>query len=119
MMRIAMTATAVGVAGVLWAGVAAQQEMLPKPGPGSGITKVIGAVSVSNTPDVRVVELPPITIAAPPFVRKSGRYEITWADGDAEKVTVLESGPDGWVQVEGMRRRWVNLRAARTVEESR
>jgi hypothetical protein len=118
-MRIGVVTAALGAAAVLWVSLSAQQEMLPKPGPGSGITKVMGAVNISNVPDVRVIEMPRMVLASPPFVRKGGRYAITWADGDSESVTVLDVGEDAWVQVEGMRRRWVNLRSARSVEESR
>jgi hypothetical protein len=123
---------AVGAA-VVWVGLSAQQEMLPKPGPGSGVTRVIGDVNISNTPevrisntpdvkisntpDVRIIEMPRLVIASPPFVRKNGRLTLTWADGGTENVTIVETGEDGWVQVEGVRRRWVNLGAARSVEE--
>ena len=132
-MRIAIAAAAVGVAGVLWAGVAAQQELLPKPGPGSGVVQVTGTVHVlntpdvrvsntpdvrvSNTPDVRITQLPPVAIAPAPFVRKNRQYTITWTDGGTERITVLETGQDGWVEVEGTRARWVNLRAAKSIEE--
>jgi hypothetical protein len=109
---------AIGAA-VVWVGLSAQQEMLPKPGPGSGVTKVIGEVSISNTPNVKITEIPRLVISSPPFVRKNGRFTLTWPDGDTESVTIVETGEDGWVQVEGVRRRWVNLRAARSVEEGR
>ena len=121
-MRTAVVIVTLGTAGLVWIGVSAQQEMLPKPGPGSGLTKVVGTVTISNTPDVRVVEMPqmpPTAIAAPPFLRKGGKYAITWTDGATDTVTVLDAGQDGWIQVEGTRWRWVNLRAARGVEESR
>jgi len=123
-MRVLVMATA-AAAGILWVGVSAQQEMLPKPGPGSGVTKVVGEVNIGNIPDVRVKEMPPLrvsempplSIANPPFVRKSERYLITWSDGSSEGVTVLEVGQDGWVKVEGRRARWINLRLARSVED--
>ena len=112
-----VVATSVVVAGVLWIAVSAQQEMLPKPGPGSGITRVTGEVNISNTPNVRVLELPPLSIASPPFARKGGSYTITWGDGGTENIIVADVGPDGWVRVEAGRRRWLNLRMARAIEE--
>jgi hypothetical protein len=118
-MRAGAIATAAAAAGILWVGLSAQQEMLPKPGPGSGITKVVGAVDISNTPDVRVMQMPPISISNPPFVRKGARYVLTWSDGGTEEVLVAEIGQDGWVQVESRRTRWVNLRLARSVEAGR
>jgi hypothetical protein len=116
-MRIAVVAVALGIAGALWIGVSAQQDMLPKPGPGSGITKVTGAVNISNTPDVRVVDLPPLSLASPAFARKGGSYIITWPDGGTENIIVAEVGSDGWLRADGGRRRWVNLRVAKAIEE--
>ena len=126
-MRAMTVPMAAAAAGLLWVGVSAQQEMLPRPGPGSGITKVVGEVSIGNTPDVRVKELPPVrvtdmpplSIANPSFVRKSERYLLTWNDGSTEEVTVLDVGHDGWVQVEGRRLRWINLQLARSIEGER
>ncbi|MBA2305730.1 MAG: hypothetical protein H0W08_24285 [Acidobacteria bacterium] len=126
-MRLAALVAVLGMATISWAALHGQQEMLSKPGPGSGITTISGVVTIANTPtvtiantpDVRVVQMPPMTIASPAFVRKGGRYSITWAEGDREDVTILDAGQDGWVQVENLRRRWVNLGAARAVEESR
>ena len=124
-MRSSVITGALGIALMLWIGVSAQQEMLPKPGPGSGITRVSGEVNISNIPEVkisnipevRVLELPPLSIASPPFARKGGTYTITWSDGGTENVIVAEVGPDGWVRAEAARHRWINLRTARAVEE--
>jgi hypothetical protein len=131
-MRIMFVTAALGMAVLLWAGLGAQQEVLPRPGPGSGITKVLGAVEVSNapevhasqrgawqvaignTPGVRVLE-----IAGPTFVSAGQNYRITWTDGEAIDVRVTAVASDGWVQVESPRRRWLNLQAARAVEEAR
>lgn len=126
-MRVTVVTMAVAAAATIWVGLSAQQEMLPKPGPGSGITKVVGDVNIGNTPDVRVTELPPVrvtemptvSIANPPFLRKGERYLLTWNDGSTEAVVVFDVGHDGWVQVEGQRLRWINLRLARSVEAGR
>ena len=99
-MRVTVIAASFGMAGVLWIGVSAQQEMRPKPEPGSGITRVTGEVRV----------------APPPFAHKGGSYTITWGDGGTENVILADVGPDGWVRTEGGRPRWINLRLARAVE---
>jgi hypothetical protein len=118
-------------AALLWVVVSAQQEMLPKPGPGSGVTHVRGSVEVANsptvlasqqgdwrvavlnTPSVRVTEVP-----SPGFLRTGARYEITWADGAKETVTVSSIATNGWVEVERSRR-WINLSSARSIREDR
>jgi len=115
---------ALGIAG----GVAAQQEMLPRPGPGSGVTPVSQRgnwdVAISNTPTVRVVNAVPVRLGVPSFVRNA-TFEITWANGDKEAVTVVRfdrqeeaRANEGWVEVRsGGKARWVNLAMARSVEE--
>jgi hypothetical protein len=118
-------------AGLLWVAVSAQQEMLPKPGPGSGVTNVSGSVSianipnvraaqegdwrvaVSNTPSVRVTEVP-----SPGFLRTGATYEIVWVDGSRETVTVSSIATNGWIEVERSRR-WINLSSARSIAENR
>ena len=111
--------------------VAAQQDMRPTPGPGSGRMTVDVAtipvvrvaphgewkMSVANVPDVRVVNTPTVAAAAPDFVRSGSRYEITWPGGERETVTVAEAR-GGWIRVgEGTRPRWLNVGAARSLEE--
>jgi hypothetical protein len=126
-MRVTRVIAVLGISAISYAALHGQQEMQPRPGPGSGITQVQGSVSISNTPDVRVsnvadvrvLQLPSVQIATPPFVRKGGRYAITWTTGEIDNVTIVDSGQDGWVQVETTRSRWINLRAARAIEESR
>jgi hypothetical protein len=132
-MRAGVIATAAAAAGMLWVGLSAQQETLPKPGPGSGVTRVVGEVKISetadvrvvgdvkiaNTADVRVVDLPPVSLANPTFVRKGSQYVVTWNDGGTETITIVELAQDGWVEVEARRSRWINLRAARSVENVR
>lgn len=111
----------------VWIAVSAQQEVYTRPGPGTGITNVVGSVSIANvpkvmstqdgewrvavgnTPTVRVAEVP-----APSFVRAGGRYEITWADGTTEAVTAGTIAPNGWIETDSGRR-WINLSTARSV----
>jgi hypothetical protein len=128
-MRTAVMMTALGVGALLWAGVSAQQEMLPKPGPGRGVTQVEGSVEVknapevhaaqrgdwhvaiSNTPSVRVTE-----VAGPSFIRSGQRFQITWADGQTEVVVASGAARDGWVPVGGTSSRWINLANARAID---
>jgi hypothetical protein len=126
------TALAVGVAGLLWVAVSAQQqEMKPLPGPGSGITNVTGSVSitgtpavlasqegdwavaVSNVPSVRIMEVP-----SPGFLRAGYRYEITWPGGDTDTVLIDRIAGNGWIEVE-RGRRWINVTSARSIAEAR
>ena len=75
-------------------------------------------MTVANVPDVRVVNTPTVASAAPDFVRSGARYEITWSGGERETVTVSQALPGGWIRVEeGDRRRWLNVAAARSLEE--
>jgi hypothetical protein len=124
-------ALSLSAAALLWVVVSAQQEMLPKPGPGSGVTHVRGAVDIANsptvlasqegdwrvavlnTPSVRVTEVP-----SPAFLRSGAGYEITWADGAKETVTVSGIAANGWIEVE-RGRRWINLSSARSIAEQR
>ena len=43
---IASLAGSLALGAMLWSGVSAQQEMLPRPGPGSGVSKVAGSVTI-------------------------------------------------------------------------
>src|SRR5688572_16070079 len=112
--------------------VRAQQDVRSTPGPGSGrmtvdvatipIVQVAPAgdwrMTVANVPDVRVVNTPTVASAAPDFLRSGARYEITWSDGERETISVSEALPGGWLRVEGGdRRRWLNVAAARSLEE--
>ncbi|HVL66526.1 MAG TPA: hypothetical protein VM364_04600 [Vicinamibacterales bacterium] len=125
----------VGVAAVvLWAGVAAQQEVRPRPGFGSGIMDVnvvnhpaVTAaqsgpwhVAVSNAPDVRVTNVATVAVVSPSFLRVGLSYVVTWRAGETETVTISEIAYNGWVRVQTAgRTRWVNLSTARAVEEGR
>jgi hypothetical protein len=114
------------LAAMVWSGVSAQQEMLSRPGPGSGVSKVSGTVTIDEMPDVNakqrgpwrvgITDMPEIHVAGPAFVRPGGRYDITWEGGDKESLVVSSIGADGWVKVEHQRSRWVNLGLARSVE---
>jgi hypothetical protein len=122
-----------GVAALLWVAVSAQQEMSPRPGPGSGLMNVSVTntpsvtvanspavqqqgewrVAINNTPSVRVTEVP-----SPGFLRTGARYEITWVDGTSETVTISSIATNGWIEVERSRR-WINLTSARSIAEAR
>ncbi|HJR60004.1 MAG TPA: hypothetical protein VJ813_11415 [Vicinamibacterales bacterium] len=131
-MRIALVTTALGIAVVSWAGISAQQEMLPKPGPGSGVTHVLGSVEVKNAPEVHAAQrgdwqvainnTPSVRVsevAGPSFIRPGQRFQITWADGQTETVTASAAARDGWVQVGETPGRWINLANARAVASAR
>lgn len=121
----------IAVGAVLYA-----QETKPVPGFGSGIVRVEGTVDIGNAPvvlahqvgewkvvlaappDVRVVNVPNVSIPGPEFVKKGGRYEITWSTGERQVIRALEIAPGGWLRAEaGDRQRWVNLASARAVDE--
>ena len=112
--------------------VGAQQEMRPTPGPGSGrmtvdvatvpIVQVAPAgewrTTVTNVPDVRVVNTPYVLTAAPEFLRSGRRYEIKWPAGERETIDVAEVTRGGWIRVdEPKRQRWLNVGAALSLEE--
>ena len=140
-MRRTFITIAVLVTGLI-AWVGAQQEMLPKPGPGSGITRAAQhgewEVAISNVPTVRLAAATAgIPLRTPPFVRNR-TYKVTWANGDEERVTVIsvadvratdrnndriperspEASTDGWVEVQSSAgRRWINILSARSIIE--
>ena len=139
MRKTFITVGALAIALVAWTHLGAQQEMLPRPGPGSGITGVSQkgewSVAISNTPSVRIAN--PIQVRGPIFLTR-GAYRVTWPNGDAEMVTLIATAvetqrtgdrigerstelvTDGWVEVQSNgRRRWINLMAARSIEEGR
>ena len=137
MRKTFITTIALAIALVVWVGLGAQQEMLPRPGPGSGVTGVSQkgewSVAINNTPSVRITN--PIQVRGPIFLKR-GAYRVTWPNGETEGVTIIniasetqrtgdrmaERSPelitDGWVEVQSEgRRRWVNIMAARSIEE--
>lgn len=130
-MQKSTLAISLAAAGLLWVAVSAQQEMLSKPGPGSGVTNIAGSVSISNTPSVRstqdgdwhvaVSNTPSVRVTevpAPAFLRTGTTYEIVWVDGYREIVTVSSVAANGWIEVERSRR-WINLSSARSIAENR
>ena len=75
-------------------------------------------VSLATVPDVRVVNTATVAIALPPFVKVGGRYEVTWPAGDRETVAIAQLGGGTWVRASGEgRERWLNLAAARALQE--
>jgi hypothetical protein len=123
-------------AALCWAALSAAQTQ-PIPGPGTGIVPVTGTVtieqmpavsalqegpwqvSVINAPEVRIANRPVISLAPTEFLRKGGRYAVTWSTGERETVTVAESGAGGWVRVDTTdRQRWINVGAARSIEDA-
>ena len=137
---IVAAALVIGIIG--WSRAAAQQEMLSKPGPGSGITRAAQhgdwEVSISSMPPVRIVNA--VQLRGPAFLRNRP-YKVTWPNGDEERVTIItvpevratdrgsdrlperspELSGDGWAEVQTSTgaKRWINLMAARSVEEAR
>lgn len=117
-----------------WVGLSAQQEMLPKPGPGSGLTKAVQQgewrVAIDNVPTVNIGN--GVQLRGPLFL-KHRAYKVTWPNGDEERVTIVtvpqarrlsDGSPEvvenGWVEVQSSgTRRWINIMAARSVEEAR
>ena len=124
-MRNVLVFGSLALVAMVWTGAAAQQEMRPRPGPGSGVTPISGSVGVTSLPPVdakqsgewrvEITDLPEVRVAGPSFVGKGRRYKITWTNGDEETVTVASQGSDGWIQVEAGAR-WLNLRNARVVD---
>jgi hypothetical protein len=124
-MRNVLVFGSLALVAMVWTGVGAQQEMRPRPGPGSGVTPISGSVGVTSLPPVdakqsgewrvAVTDLPEVRVAGPSFVEKGRRYKITWTNGDEQTVTVSSPGADGWVQVV-QDAAWLNLRNARSVE---
>ena len=128
---ISSVAGSLALATMVWPSVSAQQEMLPRPGAGSGVSRVEGNVAVTGTvsvdqmPDVNakqrgpwrvgITEMPEVHIAGLSFLRAGGRYEVTWPAGDKETLAVTAVASNGWVKVD-QRSRWVNLALARSVE---
>jgi hypothetical protein len=143
MRKLFVLGGAVAIAAVTWTQLRAQQEMLAKPGPGSGITRAAQhgdwQMAISNEPTVRVASITAgVPLRTPQFIRNR-TYKVTWPNGDEEKVTIIavpdvrpndrggdrlpersaDGSTDGWVQVQSSSgRRWINILAARAIEES-
>lgn len=125
MNRRVIAVAAASLAAGVWAGVSAQQEMLSRPGPGSGVTPVRvveePVVRLARGAEVRVVDAITVSVRAPSFVVKGRALEITWATGDEERATVSEVLDGGWIEVSspGGGSRYLNLGSARSVRTSR
>jgi hypothetical protein len=130
-----VTGMLIGVAALYWVQSTAGQVQ-PVPGFGTGTVTVNGEidvrklppmdvgqrgewrVSLANVADVRVVNTPTVAIALPPFLRVAGRYEVTWPAGDRETFAIAQLGVGTWVRASGEGRdRWLNLAAARAIQE--
>ncbi len=132
-MKVA-TVVLIAVAVLYWARSTNGQAQ-SVPGLGSGIVPVQGEVDVRRLPpidvgqrgdwkvslansDVRVVNTPTVAVAPLAFLKTGGRYEVTWPAGDRETIGIAEFGGGGWVRAAADgRRRWLNLAAAKTIEE--
>jgi len=76
-------------------------------------------VSLANVPGVRVVNTPTVAVAPLAFLEVGGRYNVIWPAGDRETVEIAQLGSGGWVRAAGEgRRRWLNLAAAKAIEEA-
>ena len=145
MRKTFITVGAFVIAIATWSQLGAQQEMLSRPGPGSGVTPVAAAqrgdwqVAVSNTPSVHVANSVQVQMRGPVFL-KNRTYKVTWPNGDEERLTMIavpdaradrnpdrlperspEMAGDGWAEVQTSNgiRRWINILAARSIEEAR
>ena len=116
-----VTLAGLALAASAWAAVSAQQEMLSRPGPGSGITPVRvveePVVRLAKGAEVRVLD--PVYVAARPlaFATKGRTLEITWPTGEIDRVTVAGVVEGEWVEVgsSGGETRYINLATARSV----
>jgi hypothetical protein len=134
MNRPAVIVGTLTLAGALWIGVSAQQEMQARPGPGSGVMDVrvinhpavtaaqSGAweVALAAPADVRVINNANVTVSRPSFVQLNTRYRVTWSATETETVRVVAAASGGWVQVSSSGGdRWINLDQARSVDVAR
>jgi hypothetical protein len=128
-MRTRIAAGVVFVA--LCVAVAAQQDVRPVPGAGTGIVKVTGAVDVGMMPPVEAMQrgdwkvavsnTPTVQVVPMEFLKAGAVYAITWNDGTQETLAIEQVLSGGWARTAGTQkaRRWVNVAAARSVQESR
>jgi len=136
-MRNAVITSVVASAAAVALAVAARAQVQTVPGPGSGIVTVTGRVEVAdgvihavqngewrvlvaNAPDVRVVNTPTVAQAPLPFLKVGALITITWPDGTREPVAISQLGGGAWIRVEGRPQgRWINLSAARSVDDAK
>lgn len=121
----AVTLAGLGLAATAWVALSAQQEMLPRPGPGSGITPVRvveePVVRLAKGAEVRLADPLSISVRPPSFVSKGRSLEITWGTGDVDRVTVVDVLDAGWIDVgsSGGGTSYINLAMARSVRVMR
>ena len=139
MNRTHVLVVAFGVVAVLWVGLSAQQEMLSRPGPGSGVMNVnvlnnptvasaqagqwvvtLGHIpDVKITNDVRIGNTPTVIVRGPNVGVSRGTFLVVWTNGETERLA-LEFEQDGWARVGGSGTRpvrWINLHNVRSIEE--
>ena len=136
-MRNAVITSVVAAAAAVALAIGARAQVQTVPGPGSGIITVTGRVEVAdgvihavqngewkvlvaNAPDVRVVNTPTVAQAPMPFLKVGARVAITWPDGVRDTVEISQLGGGTWILADGRSRpRWINLSAARSVEDAK
>jgi hypothetical protein len=106
-----------------------QPQTFPRPTPAASTLHVEGEVSVVNTPAVRAQQEGPWLVTLEPgarvsvnplgFLQAGGSYVVTWPDGVAQTVVIVQLGEGGWAlgQTEG-RREWINFALARTIRSA-
>jgi hypothetical protein len=128
-------ALVLSVIAMLWVATSANEPQRV-PGPGSGVVRVEGTVeignapmvnatqngpwkmSLTNVPDVRVVNTAAVSLAPLDFIKTGKRYAITWPGGERDVIAVTQVTTGGWVRVQGAgQQRWMNVSLARAVEE--
>lgn len=135
MRKTVVTSVAAAIAAVAL-GLTARGQVQSVPGPGSGVVTVTGRVEVvdgmvraaqngdwkvqiANAPDVRVVNTATVLPAPLPFLKAGSRLTVTWPDGTVQTIRVGQLGSGGWVSDDSARGRWLNLSAARSVEDAK
>ena len=127
-MRMKAVAAALAALAILtWVQIPSGQ-VYPAPTPGTGVVRVTGKVDVGNIVPVEaaqrgewrvsVANTPAVAAVPVSFLKSGSSYAVTWTDGSQETVRLLQLGGGGWVRVEhDSRRRWLNLDAARAIDE--
>ena len=120
-----VTLAGLALAATAWVAVSAQQEMLSRPGPGSGITPVRvveePVVRLAKGAEVRVLDPVYVSVRPPAFLSKGRALEISWPTGEVDRVTVVAVLDGGWIDVgsSGEGTRFINLATARSVRTLR
>ncbi len=120
-----VTLAGLALAATAWVAVSAQQEMLSRPGPGSGVTPVRvveePVVRLAKGAEVRVLDPVYVSVRPPAFLSKGRGLEITWPTGEVDRVTVVDVLDGGWIDVgsSGEGTRVINLATARSVRTLR